>query len=387
MPPKSAAIVGAGVGGLVAALSLAQNGVECDIVEQAPQLGEVGAGLQLSPNATWVLGQLGVLAEIEKHWREPDFVRLSSGLNLRSIAALPAGAAARTRWGAPYGVLHRSTLQQCLLSAVLRHPLCHLHLGTRIENADRRALSEIAGRSISLVVGADGVWSRTRAGVAAAPKVSFSGNVAWRFTLNAAAAPDFLDGANVTAFLGPRTHLVTYPLREINGFNVVAIAAGVDPGETWAASGSEAQRAALVAQFSAWNPAIRSLLSGAAELKFWPLFEAGPGRWQNGGDTALVGDAAHAMMPFAAQGAAMAIEDGFELAALVARLPLPLALGHYERRRQQRAARVRKRGNFNRFAYHATGPARIARDLVLAMRSPASLAGDLDWLYGFRAGQ
>lgn len=385
MSTNVVAIVGAGMAGLTAALSLARHGIRSEIVEQAPQLGEVGAGLQISPNASRTLRELGILADIEHRWCEPQEIRLTSGVTLGALAAVPVGAFARDRWGAPYGVLHRSTLQQALLSAVLRNPLCKVHLGCRIEKPGDTEIARAIGEQPDLVIGADGVWSRTRARIPGAPKAHFSGNIAWRFTMAGDNAPGFLDPSNVTAFLGPKTHLVCYPLKEIGGFNVVAIAAGLDPGETWSAEGSERQGRMLAEQFSAWHPEIRTLLSNLRGATFWPLYQAGPGRWQNGRDTALIGDAAHAMMPFAAQGAAMAIEDAFELAGLVANTPLPEALATYERVRQARAARVGKRGAFNRFAYHARGPIRIARDLVLATRSPQSLAADLDWLYGYRA--
>jgi salicylate hydroxylase len=117
----------------------------------------------------------------------------------------------------------------------------------------------------------------------------------------------------------------------------------------------------------------------------WPLYEVGNGRWHNGRDTVLIGDAAHAMMPFAAQGAAMAIEDGFELAGMVASRPIDEALDAFEKRRQPRVARLRQRAAFNRFAYHARGPFRLGRDLVLSLRPSQSLAADLDWIYGYRA--
>jgi salicylate hydroxylase len=118
---------------------------------------------------------------------------------------------------------------------------------------------------------------------------------------------------------------------------------------------------------------------------FWPLYETGAGRWHDGRDTVLIGDAAHAMMPFAAQGAAMAIEDGFELAGLVASRPLADALDLFEKHRAPRIDRLRQRAAFNQFAYHARGPVRLARDLVLFMRPPQSLAADLDWVYGYQA--
>lgn len=386
MSIKHATIVGAGVAGLTTALSLAARGISSDVIEQAPQLGEVGAGLQLSPNATRVLAELGVLADVERHWLEPRSIRLASGLDLRSLADLPAGEFARRRWGSPYGVLHRSTLQQALLRAVLSAPLCKLHLGRRIDGIGADALGHVTGRRPDLVVGADGAWSVARDAISGAPAVSFSGNIAWRFTVSAAEAPSFLSRGGVTAHLGPRAHLVSYPLKEINGFNLVAIAAGARSDESWALQADAARRSMLLDQFSGWHRDIRRVLSDADSPTFWPLYQASDGQWQNGRDTVLVGDAAHAMMPFSAQGAAMAIEDAFSLAHHVSRTTLPQALAHFEAERKARAARVKARGEFNRFAYHARGPVRFARDIVLALRSPESIAADLDWLYGHKIG-
>ena len=383
MTVKAAVIVGAGVAGLTAGLALARKGIASTILEQAPQLGEVGAGLQLSPNATRILSHLGVLSEIERHWVEPDSVTLASGQSLRELTAIPVGQLARTRWGAPYGVLHRSTLQQALLKAVLQEPLCQLKLGKRADQATRHDLADLAQTNSDLVIGADGVWSSCRDLVPHAPHVNFSGNIAWRFTVPAATAPAFLSKNRVTAYLGTKSHLVCYPLREIDGYNLVAIAAGTGAEESWAIDADSARRAMLLEQFHGWHPQIRQMLAGAERPTFWPLYEASDGAWHNGKDTVLIGDAAHAMMPFSAQGAAMAIEDAFSLAQKMAADPLPAALASFARERKARAHQVKKRGQFNKFAYHARGPIRIGRDFVLSLRSPESLARDLDWLYGF----
>lgn len=384
MSIKHAAIVGAGVAGLAAALSLARKGISSDIIEQAPQLGEVGAGLQLSPNATRVLDALGVLPDLERQWVEPRSISLVSGRDLRPLANVPAGDFARQRWGHPYGVLHRSTLQQSLLRAVLNQPLCRLHLGHRVQGVGADALTAVTARQPDLIIGADGAWSVARDAIAGSPTVSFSGNIAWRFTISQAAAPSFLSRSGVTAYLGARAHLVSYPLKEIDGFNLVAIAAGNRSDESWAIAADAARRAMLLEQFSGWHREIRTILAGADHPTFWPLYQASEGNWHNGRDTVLIGDAAHAMMPFSAQGAAMAIEDAFSLAAHVARAPLPSALASFTAERKARAAKVKARGEFNRFAYHARGPIRLGRDIVLSLRSPEALAADLDWLYGHR---
>jgi salicylate hydroxylase len=386
MPVKSVAIIGAGIAGLTAALSFARQGVRCDIIERASRLEEVGAGLQISPNAARVLAALGVLPQIEQGWLEPETVDLTSGVSLKGLVSLPMRQVARSRWEAPYGVLHRATLQQALLAAVQQNPLCTLHLGIQLQRVSKSEIAATIFREPDLIVGADGVWSSTRNAVPRSPTAIFSGNVAWRFTVEKSDAPDFLRSRAVTAFLGPSAHLVAYPLAKTGGFNVVAIAAGANPGATWQASAQGGQQMLLMKQFSRWNSAFMPMLESVSKPTFWPLFQAGKGAWHNGADTVLIGDAAHAMMPFAAQGAAMAIEDAFELATFVNRdVTLPDALSQFQAHRIPRIDKARKRAALNRFAYHARGPFRLGRDLLLSMRPPDGFLTDFDWLYGYRA--
>jgi salicylate hydroxylase len=379
MPVRHAAIIGAGIAGLTAALALAKRGISSDVFEQADVLAEVGAGLQISPNASRLLGELGVLADIEKVWIEPQSIRLVSGHTLRPLASVPAGDFARSRWGAPYGVLHRATLQTVLTAAVTANPLCTLHLGRGIEPG---AIPQ-TGRKPEVIVGADGVWSKLRQAIEASPSPRFSGHIAYRFTIAGSSAPAFLDRSSVSAFLSPSAHLVCYPLRETASFNLVAITAGNAAPQDWRNEPTDQQLTQLRTRLSGWHPDIKSLL-GDVQMTFWPLYETTSGRWQNGKDTVLIGDAAHAMMPFAAQGAAMAIEDAYELAALLAAHDPAEALLRFERQRAPRIAQIRKRGAFNRFAYHASGPIRLGRDIVLALKPPQSLAADLDGIYGYR---
>ncbi len=385
MPIKAAAIIGAGIAGLTAALALARHGIASDIFEQAPVLTEVGAGLQISPNASRILDTLGVLDALRPIWLEPEDVRLVSGSSLELVASVPCGEFARQRWGAPYGTAHRATLQKALLDAVSANALCRLHLGQHIDIKNKQALEETVGRELDLVIGADGVWSKAHAMVPGAPTPQFSGNIAWRFSVAQTAAPAILNRKSVTAFLGPSSHLVCYPIRENAAFNIVAIVSGSGTSRTWGAAGSKAQREQMLRGFSGWNGAILQILEAQEQASFWPLYEMKAGRWHNGSDTILIGDAAHAMMPFAAQGAAMAIEDAFELAGLLSARSPAEAFELYEKHRAPRIARLRQRAAFNQFAYHARGPIRMARDLVLSLRPPQSLAADMDWIYGYRA--
>jgi salicylate hydroxylase len=191
----------------------------------------------------------------------------------------------------------------------------------------------------------------------------------------------------VSVFLAPHTHLVSYPLDGGKVINMVAIARGTDPGKTWAAAERPADREALLRDFGDWHPRITGLLRDVPEMTWWPLFNMPDGRWFDDRNIVLIGDAAHAMTPFAAQGAAMAIEDGYELAsAISAGEGDPAAsIRNFEISRRARIAKARNRAAFNQFAYHARGPVRLGRDIVLGLRRPESLAADLDWLYGYKS--
>ena len=381
---KTVAIVGAGIAGLVCALAFARKGVPVTVVERVANLQEVGAGLQLSPNATYVLGKLGLNETLKQIWREPDNICLVSGQTLAPIASIGTGDIAVQRWGSPYAAIHRATLQKVLLDAVAGEPLIDLVLDRKIKTTDDfRALG---GAAPDLIVGADGVWSEFRNNIPHAGAPQFSGLVAWRFIIPEKDAPSFLNPRNVTAFVGPKAHIVAYPLQASGAFNVVALSQGKNPGETWAADCNPMNRQEMTAQFGAWHRDLRTLLAYAPKPTWWPLFNVSEGRWTDGRSSVLIGDAAHAMTPFAAQGAAMAIEDAYELAGIAtADVQLGDALGFFERHRQMRVSRVRLRGAFNKFAYHARGPVRLARDMVLKVRNPGNVAADLDWLYGYKA--
>lgn len=387
MSVENAVIAGAGIAGLTTAIALAQRGVRVHIIEQAEVLSEVGAGLQVSANGARILDQLGVLKNLSNRWTEPENVTLASGRSLRDLTSVPMGATGKRRWGAPYGVMHRASLQSALFDAAKAEPNIRFHLGQRLETPSLEVLRDITGETPQLIVGADGVWSRVRHLVPGAGKAQFSGYVAWRFVIPAKDAPRFIPLNRVTAYTGPHAHMVVYPLRETNSVNLVAISAGKDPGQLWSIVPTEEQRKAFVSEaLSGWNPGIKELLLKAPTPTWWPLFGATDGRWTDGESIALVGDAAHAMLPFAAQGAVMAIEDAYELATLVTSLPLKEALRQYESKRKPRVTKVKARGDFNRFAYHARGPVKLARNIVFTLTPGSRLAADLDWIYGYHAG-
>jgi salicylate hydroxylase len=397
---RSVIVAGAGIAGLTAALAFARRGYQVRVFEQAPRFETVGAGIQLSPNATRILKRLGVLELLLPQATHPAAVLLKDATTLRLLVRVPLGEIAEQRWRAPYLVVHRADLQAALLAAADREPSIQLITDTRVADAEIdgsvATASVRSGRSGEatrrehgdLIVGADGVWSALRPLCGGDAESRFSGELAWRATINAGseAGAGFtaLTSADcVTTFLHPGFHLVAYPVRSGAAFNLVAFTPGQSIGRTW---GGNADPAMLARALRGTAPARRALVEKAGARTVWPVHTVDARRpWTRSGRLALIGDAAHAMTPFAAQGAAMAIEDAATLAMLVAAPPgnMAQALSKWEELRRPRVAKVARRGALNRLAWHAAGPVALARNLFLKMRAPEKLAADLDWLYGY----
>jgi salicylate hydroxylase len=393
---KEILIAGAGIAGLTAALAFAAKGFPVRIFEKAAKFEEIGAGLQLSPNATRLLDRLGVLQLLGPRAVRPEAVVLRKAATLGEIVRVPLGESAERRWKAPYLVAHRADLQRALLDRVSSEPGIRVVTGAEV----RHAASSEAGITVSvdisgdvktfhglLLVGADGVWSKVRSLVARVAGSRFVGELAWRTTVPA-------DGPSgkilseiaarvVTAFLHPSAHLIVYPVRGGATFNLVAFTPSEGVAEGWSA---KANIAILLNALRGVAPELIQLVERAGPWTTWPIHTVdASGPWTRGGRIALIGDAAHAMTPFAAQGAAMAIEDAVTLAHAVSESlqNLTVSLADWEATRRPRVLTVARRGALNRFAWHAAGPVALARDLFLKARSPDSLAADLDWLYGW----
>lgn len=394
-------IAGAGVAGLTAAIAFARRGYRVHVFEQAPRLEAVGAGLQLSPNATRILRDFGVLDRLLPAAVRPEAVVLKDARTLRQLARVPLGQSGESRWGAPYLVAHRADLQSALMERAAEMPDIHLTLGARVqkiavESQGVTASVVIGGKTSeeqgSLLIGADGVWSSVRGFVdserRASPRNRFSGALAWRATV-AADSPAGLafaamGAANcVTTFLHPGFHMVAYPVSRGDAFNLVAFTKGERIAEGWS---GRADLGILADAMRGCAPDLAKVIQLVGPWLTWPLHTVDQGQpWTLPGGVALIGDAAHAMTPFAAQGAAMAIEDAAMLADAVADAPAdPVAgLGTWEDLRRPRIAKAARRGALNRLAWHAAGPVAIARNLFLTIRAPEKLAADLDWLYGW----
>lgn len=377
-------IAGAGIAGMAGALSLAAVGRECRLFERTARLEEVGAGLQLSPNATRILRRLGVLDRLDGVAARPNAVVLRRADTGREISRLPLGRHAEARWGAPYLTVHRADLQHALLDAVQETPGLELHLGAAAEKVEQTAegVRLVAGGAEhdgEFLLATDGVRSAVRAQLEPSIVANPSGHVAWRVTVpadNPGAKRAEFDPTAVTTYMHPDIHLVVYPIRGGKAFNLVAVsneAGAVD-------AASFPARLAHTAEAFAPLGIIKDWLA-------WPLFEVSPHAiWRHGETVAFAGDAAHAVTPFAAQGAVMAIEDGATLAASLARQTgVPAALAQYAKLRDPRVVRVARRGALNHFTWHATGPTALARDMMLKLSGGSRLAAQFDWLYGFDA--
>jgi salicylate hydroxylase len=391
-------VAGAGIGGLSAALLIARAGFRVTVVEQAPRLEETGAGIQLSPNATRILIALGLEQRLRRDAFTPSgiAIRTAAGANL---ATLPVRDAFERRYGAPYWCIHRADLQAALIEAVRANPDIALRLGQQVEDyvvhakgltvACRRQPSKAIDEHHGIaLIGADGLWSSLRDRLGHRVHPEFRNRTAWRALVSADKVEPEYRTDEVQLWLGHNAHVVHYPVRGGALFNLVAIVTDDWADRGWSAVGD---RQELLDRFSPWywaEPA-RQLLAAAECWLKWALYDLPPlhqtRRWGDGPVT-LLGDAAHPMLPFLAQGAAMAIEDGAVLAdKLAARPDDPShAMRTYERARVRRTARVQRAARRNGRLYHLTGAEALMRNLMLRASGPLVLPLRYKWLYGWR---
>ncbi|MEH2528874.1 MULTISPECIES: FAD-dependent monooxygenase [unclassified Bradyrhizobium] len=391
-------VAGAGIGGLTAALSLAAKGFRVIILEKAERLEEAGAGLQLSPNASRILVDLGLRPRLATRAVTPEAVNIMSARAGGQITRLPLGEAAGLRAGAPYWVMHRADLQGALQAVVNDHPDIDLRLGCQFEDVTSHAkgLTVVQRRGNTrqqelavALVGADGIWSAVRNHLFPGVQPQFSGLIAWRGTLDATALPREYTSPRVQLWMGPDAHLVAYPISAARQINVVAIVPGTWNRPGWSAPGDANElKNAFASQ--RWPPTARMLIGAVDGWRRWALFTLPDiGEWTDGA-IALLGDAAHAMLPFAAQGAGMAIEDAAVLAKCLGESPrdniagIPAALKHYGRLRRGRVLRVARAARQQGLIYHLTGPLALARDLAIKAMGPERMLARQDWIYNWR---
>jgi salicylate hydroxylase len=391
-------IAGAGIGGLTAALTLAARGFRVVVMEKAERLEEVGAGLQLSPNASRILISLGLKERLAARAVVPEAISIMSARAGGQIIRLPLGEAASQRAGAPYWVIHRADLQSALAAQVADHPDIDLRLGCQFEDAAVHAKGlTVVQRSgntrrqdLALaLIGADGVWSAVRNHLFADVQPQFSGLIAWRGTLDVNQLPREYTARRVQLWMGPSAHLVAYPISGGRQINVVAIVPGIWNRPGWGAPGDTVELKNAFAS-SRWPGPARMLINAVDSWRRWALFTLPVGGDWSKGVIALLGDAVHAMLPFAAQGAGMAIEDAAVLAKALSEGQtdtaenIAAALKRYARLRRTRVAQVQRAAKRQGQIYHVTGPVALVRDLTIRALGPERMLARQSWIYDWR---
>jgi salicylate hydroxylase len=401
-------ISGAGIGGLSTALCLVHHGINVAVMERADRLDDIGAGIQLPPNAMRVFAALGLDAALAARAFRPMALEARMGRSGRQLFTIALGEAAHPRWGAPYLHIHRADYIAVLAAALRAKAPNALHLGAALtgyaqtENKVQAHLSD--GRSLTgdALIGADGLHSLVQAQMLGTQKADFTGQMAWRATVPMPLLEKKLKAQaprpTACVWMGQGRHCVTYQLRGGALANFVGVVETpshhVDAGaaEAWSIRGTPAQARA---DFKGWHPTLTGLLGEADRLYRWALFDRQPlTRWVDG-RVALLGDAAHPMLPFMAQGAAMAVEDGWVLATNLANSlmtspesarAIEHALTTYQHQRYARTVRVQAGSRANAKTFHRrAGLAQIGTygPMWLADKiAPALIGRSQNWLYG-----
>jgi salicylate hydroxylase len=389
---KKIVIAGAGIGGLCAALALAKRGFEVAVYEQSLQLGEVGAGLQLSPNAMHVLQALGIAEQVKVKAFRPESAVMRHYQTGKTYFTVPLGDTATQKYAADYLHIHRADLHTAL------HHTCEelnvsIHLGQAVQSYQQTpqnlSIQFDNGESLEadLLIGADGIKSKVQACMLGQTPAEFTGQVAWRGVVEANKLPKGLIKPNANLWVGPGKHFVSYYLRGGDLVNFVAVQERTDwQKESWSQPGDISE---LRETFSGWHPEVTELLAATESCFLWALFDRQPlSRWTDQ-NVALLGDACHPMLPFLAQGAAMAIEDSYAIAqCLASNNNSEIALRAYQNMRLTRTRNIQLGARRNARLYHMSSPIERAKLAVLTGLSSIGLsdklaANKLDSIYAY----
>ncbi len=387
-------VAGAGIAGLTAALALVRAGLRTTVLEQAAKLEETGAGIQLSPNATRVLIALGLRERLAPMVMTPQAIRVMAGASGREIVRIPLGAEAERRYGAPYWTIHRGDLQVALAAAAQSAQDIELKLGARVEDfaihangvtAQARSGGRVLDERGLALIGADGVWSTLSARIQGRRPPRFRHRTAWRTLVPANAVPEEFCAPLVHLWLGPDAHLVHYPVKGGRLINIVGIVRDEWKEIGWSAAGSRAEILRHFARF-AWAEKVRALIATPEQWLKWALYDRTEPFSGGRGPVTLIGDAAHPMLPFLAQGGGMAIEDAAVVADMLGNsLDDPAdALRAYEGARWHRTALAQLKSRRQGRIYGLSGPEALLRNLAMRAMGGEKLLSRYDWLYTWR---
>jgi salicylate hydroxylase len=381
-------VAGGGIGGLAAALGLAQKGFSVTVLEKAPELGEIGAGIQLGPNAFHAFDYLGVGEAARGMAVYIDQLRLMDALSAEEIMHLDLGPAFRARFGNPYAVVHRGDLHKVFLDACRAHPRIALRVKSEVASYEQDGTSVTVrlatGESVAgaLLVGADGLWSNVRKRVIGDGPPRVSGHTTYRSVIPTERMAEDLRWNAATLWAGPKCHLVHYPLSGWKVFNLVITCHNEAPEPV---AGKPVSREEVLQGFSHVHGKARQIIDLGTDWRLWVLCDREPEEHWVDGRVTLLGDAAHPMMQYMAQGACMALEDAVCLSHMVDAHPgrIAAALEAYRARRVLRTSRVQLQSRaLGEHVYHPAGAHAELRNAIMRARSQEQWYDALQWLYG-----